>query len=155
MRGEMIRKALISDVKNIQLLINSFSGEGVVLPRSLSELYDNLRDYSVYCHGTEETIGGTCAIHVCWENLAEIRSLVVREDCGKRGVGKALVESCLAEAYTLGIRRIFVLTYKESFFEKLGFRAIDKADLPHKIWADCLKCAKFPDCDEVAMEKEL
>ena len=155
MRGEMIRKALISDVKNIQQLINSFSGEGVVLPRSLSELYDNLRDYSVYCHGTEETICGTCAIHVCWENLAEIRSLVVREDCGKRGVGKALVESCLAEAHTLGIRRVFVLTYKESFFEKLGFRTIDKADLPHKIWADCLKCAKFPDCDEVAMEKEL
>jgi len=155
MRGEMIRKALISDVKNIQQLINSFAGEGVVLPRSLSELYDNLRDYSVYCHGTEETIGGTCAIHVCWENLAEIRSLVVREDCGKRGVGKALVESCLAEAHTLGIRRVFVLTYKESFFEKLGFRTIDKSELPHKIWADCLKCAKFPDCDEVAMEKEL
>ena len=155
MRGKMIRKALISDVKNIQQLINSFSGEGVVLPRSLSELYDNLRDYSVYCHGTEETICGTCAIHVCWENLAEIRSLVVREDCGKRGVGKALVESCLAEAHTLGIRRVFVLTYKESFFEKLGFRTIDKSDLPHKIWADCLKCAKFPDCDEVAMEKEL
>ena len=155
MRGEMIRKALISDVKNIQQLINSFAGEGVVLPRSLSELYDNLRDYSVYCHGTEETICGTCAIHVCWENLAEIRSLVVREDCGKRGVGKALVESCLAEAHTLGIRRVFVLTYKESFFEKLGFRTIDKSDLPHKIWADCLKCAKFPDCDEVAMEKEL
>lgn len=155
MRGEMIRKALISDVKNIQQLINSFAGEGVVLPRSLSELYDNLRDYSVYCHGTEETICGTCAIHVCWENLAEIRSLVVREDCGKSGVGKALVESCLAEAHTLGIRRVFVLTYKESFFEKLGFHTIDKADLPHKIWADCLKCAKFPDCDEVAMEKKL
>jgi len=155
MRGEMIRKALISDVKNIQRLINSVAGEGVVLPRSLSELYDNLRDYSVYCHGTEETICGTCAIHVCWENLAEIRSLVVREDCGKRGVGKALVESCLAEAHTLGIRRVFVLTYKESFFEKLGFRTIDKSALPHKIWADCLKCAKFPDCDEVAMEKEL
>ena len=92
---------------------------------------------------------------MCWENLAEIRSLVVREDCGKRGVGKALVESCLAEAHTLGIRRVFVLTYKESFFEKLGFHIIDKADLPHKIWADCLRCAKFPDCDEVAMEKAL
>ena len=155
MRGEMIRKALISDVKNIQQLINSVAGEGVVLPRSLSELYDNLRDYSVYCHGTEETIYGTCAIHVCWENLAEIRSLVVRKDCGKRGVGKALVESCLAEAHTLGIRRVFVLTYKESFFEKLGFRTIDKSALPHKSWSDCLKCAKFPDCDEVAMEKEL
>jgi amino-acid N-acetyltransferase len=155
MREAMIRKALIADVKNIQQLINSFSGKGVVLPRSLSEIYDNLRDYSVYCDGTEETICGTCAIHVCWENLAEIRSLVVREDCGKRGVGKALVESCLAEAHELGIRRVFVLTYKKSFFEKLGFRTIDKSHLPHKIWADCLKCAKFPDCDEVAMEKEL
>jgi len=155
MREAMIRKARISDVKTIQQLINSFSGEGAVLPRSLSEIYDNLRDYSVYCDGTEETICGTCAIHVCWENLAEIRSLVVREDFLKRGVGRALVESCLAEAHELGIHRVFVLTYKESFFEKVGFLTIDKSDLPHKIWADCLKCAKFPDCDEVAMEKEL
>jgi amino-acid N-acetyltransferase len=154
MREAMIRKARISDVKIIQQLINTFSGRGAVLPRSLSEIYDNLRDYSVYCYGKEETICGTCAIHVCWENLAEIRSLVVREDFVKRGVGKALVESCLSEAHELGISRVFVLTYKKSFFEKVGFRTIDKSDLPHKIWADCLKCAKFPDCDEVAMEKE-
>ena len=155
MREAMIRKARISDVKTIQQLINSFSGEGAVLPRSLSEIYDNLRDYSVYCSGSDETICGTCAIHVCWENLAEIRSLVVREDFLKRGIGKALVESCLTEACELGIHRVFVLTYKEAFFEKAGFRTIDKSDLPHKIWADCVKCAKFPDCDEVAMEKEL
>ena len=151
----MIRKARIADVKIIQQLINTFSGQGVVLPRSLSEIYDNLRDYSVYCYGKEETICGACAIHVCWENLAEIRSLVVREDFIKKGVGRALVESCLAEARELGITRVFVLTYKESFFEKVGFHLIDKSDLPHKIWADCLKCAKFPDCDEVAMAKEL
>lgn len=155
MRRSMIRKARIADVKIIQQLINTYSERGVVLPRSLSEIYDNLRDYSVYCHGPEETIGGTCAIHVCWENLAEIRSLVVREEFAKRGIGKALVKNCLAEAYELGIRRVFVLTYKKSFFEKVGFHTIDKADLPHKIWADCLKCAKFPDCDELAMEKEL
>lgn len=151
----MIRKARIGDVKSIHQLINTFSGKGVVLPRSLSEIYDTLRDYSVYCHGPEETICGACAIHVCWENLAEIRSLVVREDCVKRGVGKALVETCLAEARELGIRRVFALTYQASFFEKMGFHTIDKSNLPHKIWADCLKCAKFPDCDEVAMEREL
>ena len=151
----MIRKARISDVKTIQQLINSCSGQGIVLPRSLSEIYDHLRDYSVYCDGEEETICGTCAIHVCWENLAEIRPLVVREDFLKRGIGKALVESCLTEACELGIHRVFVLTYKEAFFEKAGFRTIDKSDLPHKIWADCVKCAKFPDCDEVAMAKEL
>ena len=80
---------------------------------------------------------------------------IVGEDFLKGGVGGALVESCLAEANELGIHRVFVLTYKEAFFEKVGFHTIDKSDLPHKIWADCVKCAKFPDCDEVAMAKEL
>ncbi len=151
---EMIRKAKISDVKTIQSLLKPFVDRGKVLPRSLSEIYDNLRDYSVYCEGEQETIIGTCAIHVCWEDLAEIRSLAVADGFAMQGIGKALVETCLEEAQELGIHRVFVLTYNAAFFEKVGFHIIDKSSLPHKIWADCLKCAKFPDCDETALVKE-
>ena len=151
----MIRKAHISDVKTIQALLKPFSERGEVLPRSLSEIYDNLRDYSVYCTGEQETIIGTCAIHVCWEDLAEIRSLAVTDGFTQQGIGKALVECCLDEARALGIHRVFVLTYRQVFFEKVGFHTIDKATLPQKIWADCLKCAHFPDCDEIALMKEV
>ena len=150
----MIRKAKISDAKAIHKLLSTFSDRGEILPRSLNEIYDNLRDYSIYCQEGSESIVGTCAIHVSWENLAEIRSLAVEEGFTKKGVGRALVENCLAEAKELGISRVFVLTYKKDFFEKRGFSVIDKADLPHKIWSDCLKCVKFPNCDEVAMIKK-
>jgi amino-acid N-acetyltransferase len=151
----MIRKVWISDVKEIYKLLSIFSDRGEILPRSLSEIYDNLRDYCVYCHGEQETIVGTCAVHVSWEDLAEIRSLAVEDRFAKRGIGRKLVESCIAEARELGIHRVFVLTYKKEFFEKLGFHLVDKASLPHKIWADCLKCVKFPDCDETAMMREI
>jgi len=151
----MIRKATVLDARGIHKLLSTFSERGEVLPRSLSEIYDNLRDYSVYCSDDGQTIVGTCAIHVSWEDLAEVRSLAVDNSIKGRGVGRALVERCLAEAKELGVRRVFVLTYKETFFEKGGFRAIDKSNLPHKIWADCIKCVKFPDCDEIAMIREV
>ena len=150
----MIRKAHITDVRTIQALLKPFSERGEVLPRSLSEIYDNLRDYNVYCNGDQEVIVGICALHVCWEDLAEIRSLAVTDEFAKQGIGKVLVEHCLEEARELGIHRVFVLTYRQAFFEQVGFHTIDKASLPHKIWADCLKCAKFPDCDEVALVRE-
>lgn len=151
----MIRKAKVSDVKGIYKLLSAFSDSGKILPRSLSEIYDNLRDYSVYCSGDQETAVGACAIHVSWEDLAEIRSLTVEEEFANKGIGKALVEHCLAEAKELGVGRVFVLTYNTRFFEKRGFQPVDKSSLPHKIWSDCLKCIKFPDCDEVAMIKEI
>ena len=151
----MIRKAASSDVKTICQLMSPFARRGEILPRSLSEVYDNLRDYYVYCHEDQGTIVGTCAIHVCWEDLAEIRSLAVKDEFAGRGIGKSLVEKCLAEARELGVCRVFVLTYQKDFFEKMGFRVVDKAELPHKVWADCVRCVKFPDCDEVAMLEEL
>ena len=151
----MIRNARIEDAKTIHQMLNTFSERGAVLPRSLSEIYDHLRDYSVYCHGGAETIIGTCAIHVCWGDLAEIRSLAVSNGFAGRGIGSAMVEHCITQARELGIHRVFALTYSTGFFEKMGFYAVDKASLPHKIWADCLKCAKFPDCDEVAMIREI
>jgi amino-acid N-acetyltransferase len=117
--------------------------------RSLSEIYDQLRDFYIY--EGDRSLLGTCALHICWEDLAEIRSLTVLEDERQKGIGSKLVSACLREAKRLGIRKVFVLTYKPSFFEQFGFEIVDKATLPHKVWSDCLKCVKFPDCDETAM----
>ena len=148
----LIRKARIEDVKGIHFLIRKYAEQGEILPRSLSELYDHLRDFFVSVgekSGSE--LLGTCAMHICWEDLAEIRSLAVLPNYQGRKIGTKLVDACLSEAVTLGIYKVFVLTYKLHFFEKFGFKRSDKAALPHKVWADCLKCVKFPDCDEIAM----
>ena len=151
----IIRKAKISDVRQIQKLIEISAKKGEMLSRSLSELYDNLRDYYVYQEEGQPELTGTCAMHICWEDLAEIRSLVVREEYKRRGIGTKLIESCLSEAISLGLYRIFALTYKPDFFQKFGFQVVDKNVLPHKIWADCIKCVKFPECDEVAVLLEV
>ena len=145
----MIRKAKISDVKAIQSLVNHYADSGQMLPRTLNELYEDLRDFHVY----EEngSLIGVCALHVSWDGLAEIRSLAVRKDRIKSGIGTALVRQCLAEAAQIQAERVFVLTYQEGFFKKLGFTTVDKKELPHKIWTDCLNCVKFPDCDESAL----
>ena len=147
----LIRKAKIGDVREIQKMLANHAQQGDLLPRSLSELFDNLRDIFVCVDNNQPEIIGTCSMHICWEDLAEIRSLVVRDPYRRQGIGKKLVEACISEAITLDLHRIFVLTYKVKFFQKLGFREVDKATLPHKIWADCLKCVKFPECDETAM----
>lgn len=144
-----IRKARIKDVSQIHRLINYYAEKGIVLPRSLSELYEHIRDYTVI--EEDGTVCGACALGICWEDLAEIRSLVVSEDRKGKGYGIMLVQECINEAKQLGVKRIFVLTYIPEFFEKFGFKRIKKSLLPHKIWADCLKCPKFPDCDEIAM----
>ena len=122
------------------------------MPRALSELYDHLRDFFVLEDDHRRgTIVGTCALGICWEDLAEIRSLAVSRDQQAKNLGTELVMACLNEARALGLRRIFTLTYIPEFFSKLGFREVEKSELPHKVWADCLKCTKFPDCDETAM----
>jgi len=146
----VIRKARMSDAKAIQALIWEYAQRGDMLPRSLSSIYENLRDYFVYENEEGEVIG-SAAIHIMWEDLAEVRSLAVREGQMGRGIGTKLVEACISEAIVLGITRVFALTYRPDFFRRLGFREVDKSELPHKIWSDCLKCAKFPDCDEVAL----
>ena len=150
-----IRKAKITDVRDIQKLIERPARKGEMLPRSLSELYDNLRDYVVFVEGEREEIVGACAMHICWEDLAEIRSLIVGEEHRGRGLGSRLIDACLSEAISLGIYRIFALTYRVDFFLRHGFKVVDKAALPHKIWADCVKCVKFPECDEVAVLLEV
>jgi len=150
----VIRRATIADAEQIQRLINQFADQGRLLPRSLSEIYDNLRDFHVY-EGEDHSIVGVCALHICWEDLAEIRSLAVATEVRKKGIGGTLVEACLEEARQLGVKQVFLLSYIPPYFERAGFRAVDKSTLPHKIWADCIRCVKFPDCDEIAMILDL
>ena len=143
----MIRKAKVADIKQIYNLIAKFALKEEMLPRSLSELYDNVRDFFVF--EESDKIFGCCALHVMWEELGEIRSLAVKtEEQGKR-IGAKLVEACIGEMSQIGLNKVFALTYKPEFFEKKGFFRIDKAELPHKVWADCVKCPKFPDCGEI------
>lgn len=131
----------------------TFASRGDMLSRSLSELYESLRDFYVVEEGG--VLLGAAALHIVWEDLAEVRSVAVTEDAGRKGIGSRLVQACIAEAREIGLKRIFCLTYKPDFFAKHGFRLVDKAELPHKVWGDCIKCPKFPDCDENAMILDL
>jgi amino-acid N-acetyltransferase len=150
----MIRKARISDVVEIQKMLRDFAEAGSLLARSLSELYMTLRDIVVY-EDEAGRIAGCCGLHILWEDLAEIRSLAVIEPCQRHGVGRSLVEACVAEARGLGIDRVFTLTYEVDFFKGLGFRAVDKDMFPQKVWWDCHNCSKFPNCDESALVLDL
>lgn len=152
----MLRKAKVSDVKIIHRMINDSAAKGEMLPRSLMDLYGSLRDFFVYVDNKDDIIIGLCAMHIFWENLAEIRSLFVRNEYRHRGIASKLVEACVSEAITLDLLKIFTLTYQDMFFGTIGFQEIDKTELPEKIWSDCFKCPKYPDyCDEVAMILEL
>ncbi len=146
----MIRNARMDDVKSIHSMLNHFADKGLLLGRSFSSLYDQLRDFVIFTDDSDAIVG-VCALHICWENLAEIRSLAVVEEAHGKGIGSQLVGECLRVADELGISRVFALTYQRPFFLGLGFQDIDKNELPHKIWSDCLNCSKFPDCDEEAL----
>ena len=144
-----IRKATIPDVKAIRQFVNQFAKKEEMLPLSLKELYEDLRDYIVY--DDSGVIKGSCALHIWWEDIAEIRSLAVKEEYQRQAVGKSLVKKCLADAKELGIKKVFALTYRPEFFGKLGFKEINRDKLPQMIWEDCRKCHKFPECDEYAV----
>lgn len=148
-----VRKAVVADVPAIQRLINDYAVQGIMLPRSLHSLYEHLRDYIVALEGDQ--VVGCGALHISWSDLAEVRSLAVAEHWREKGVGARLVQTALVEAREYGIGRVFVLTYAGDFFTRLGFRLVDKAELPHKIWQECIDCIHFPDCDEVAMVIQL
>ncbi|HJX34448.1 MAG TPA: N-acetyltransferase [Desulfatiglandales bacterium] len=148
------RKASVKEVGDIHKMLSHYADQGLLLPRSLSEIYDHLRDYTVIDEINGNIIA-VCALGVCWEDLGEIRSLAVVEVHQGKGIGTALIDNCMKEAASLGLKQVFALTYAPDFFAKTGFRVIEKSKLPHKIWADCLKCPKFPDCDETAMIREV
>jgi len=149
----MIRKARIEDIKQIQNLINAFAKQDLMLPRSLNELYENIRDF--WLAEENKKIVGCAALHISWDDLAEIKSLAVAKARQNRGVGEELVLTCLNEARQLGARKVFVLTYKPAYFKRFGFRKIKNSNLPHKIWAECINCCKFPNCQEIALLKNL
>ena len=146
-------KASIQDVPQMHKLINDFANRGDMLPRALSQIYENLRDYFVLRHG--DTVIGCAALHVNWMDLGEIRSLAVDSSRQHEGLGGVLVEACVEEARSLGLPRVFCLTRQPAFFSKQGFVPVDRAQLPHKIWAECYYCPKFPDCDEFALIRDV
>lgn len=146
----MIRKAKISDVKSIQKLVNFYARQGELLPRSLIQLYEHIRDFFVAEEGGR--LVGCCALQIVWEELAEIRALAVEEKYQHKGLGKQLGQNVLEEAKTLQLKEVFTLTGEPEFFEKLGFQRVERSQLPHKIWNECINCPKFPDdCDEVPL----
>ena len=153
----MLRKARIGDVKAIHKMINFSAKQGEMLPRSLMDIYGNLRDFLVCSKDDdEESLVGVCAMSIIWENLAEIRSLYVCEEYRGQGIARRLVEACIAEAITLDLFRIFTLTSQGDFFVRLGFDQVNRSSLSEKIWSDCFRCSKYPDyCDETAMIIEL
>ena len=149
----MIRHARIPDARDIHQLLLIYAKDGQLLGRSLADIYETIRDFYVY--EEDGRVLGVGALEICWEDLAEVRSLAVAPGQQGKGIGRQIVQSCLDEARELGIKRVFALTYQPEFFKRLGFADIEKAELPQKIWGDCLKCVKFPDCDEFALAIEL
>jgi amino-acid N-acetyltransferase len=147
------RKAVISDVKEMQAIIKSHADNDEMLPRSLNMLYEQLRDFTV-CE-SEGKVCGCCALHVMWEDLSEIRSVAIAKDFQRRGIGMELVQRAIEEARQLGLSRVFLLTYKPDYFKRFNFNIIEKSELPHKVWTECINCPKFPDCGEVAMIQSL
>lgn len=148
-----IRRAKISDVTGIQKLVNNFADRGDMLHRSLNDLYENIRDF--YIVEQDGEIVGSCALHVCWGDLAEIKALVIADQVQGMGYGKQLLEQCMKDAAELGVPRVFALTYRPSFFEHSGFARIDKDELPRKIWSECINCPKYPDCGEEALIRDI
>jgi amino-acid N-acetyltransferase len=144
-----VDRARVSDANSMHQMISHFADKGEVLPRALSEIYEDIRDYFVVRN--RGRVIACAALHVTWVDLAEIRSLAVAEQAQNQRIGSALVQACLEEAKELGIPRVFCLVRKPAFFKKHGFQLIDKKELPQKVWAECYRCPKFPDCDEVAL----
>ncbi len=143
----MIRKATVKDGEKIFNILQTFAIQGVLLPRSLNSIYENIRDFFVYEENGE--IVGIGSLHVFWEDLAEIKSLAVLPQHQHKGIGKKIVKHCLKEAKQLGVEKVFALTYLPEFFQKLGFEVVDKSEFPQKVWTECIHCVKFNDCKEI------
>lgn len=143
------RKARLSEAKEIHDLVMSYAKKDQMLPRAITEIYENIRDFYV-CVSKGKVIG-CCALHIDWIDLAEVKALAVAEKHFNKKIGSTLVHACLREAKQLGIKRVFVLTNKPLYFKKFGFEEVAKEALPQKVWGECVKCAKFPECDEIAL----
>lgn len=144
-----IRKAKLTDVEHLQRLINGFAEEGLMLARSRHMLCEHIREFMVY--EREGKILGVGALHILWDDLAEIRALAIDKEYQGQGLGRMLVNTLLEEANELGVPNVFTLTYQAGFFTRCGFKLVNKEDLPQKVWQECIYCVKFPNCDENAM----
>ncbi|MBZ0253639.1 MAG: N-acetyltransferase [Candidatus Methylomirabilis sp.] len=151
----MIGKARLQDAEEIQQILAPFAEGGELLPLTLNDIYTKVRSFYIFRELATGPILGVCSLQITWADLGEIRSLAVRPESQGRGVGSKLVEACLAEGRELGLARIFTLTYRPEFFERLGFALIDKVELPHKVWNDCIRCQHYFDCNETALIKDL
>jgi amino-acid N-acetyltransferase len=149
----IVRKPKLTEVVAMKELLDTAAAEGNVLPRELPELYENVRDFYVYVD--DKGIGGVVALHIDMVDLAEVRSLVVREDLRGQGIGEQLLDAVLNEARRLDIARVYAFTRVPVFFEKNQFRQIEKDQLPYKVFKDCRRCQLYPDCDEVAVIRDL
>jgi amino-acid N-acetyltransferase len=149
----MIRHAGIQDVRAIGRIINDAAEYGLMLHRSWQELYENVRDFQVAVE--DEEVIGVCGLKIVWSNLAEVYALAVAPRWRGKGIGRRLVLSCVDEAEELGIQRLMTLTYEQRFFERCGFRVVDRQNLPLKVWSECIRCPKNQACDEIAMIREL
>ncbi|MDR1702688.1 MAG: N-acetyltransferase [Sporomusaceae bacterium] len=149
----IFRKPSFSDVEMMLEVINDYAGQGLMLSKSRNAIYENLRDFVL----AEEDgkIVGVAGLHLVWNELGEIRSLAVVKDGWQKGVGRRLVEILTDEAKELGVKHLFALTYQQGFFEKMGFKVVAKETVPQKMWKECIDCPKFPNCDEIAMIKEI
>lgn len=145
----MIREAVSKDIVKIQEIINYYASKGYMLPRSLNELYENTRNFLV--EEREGEIVGCCGLYIVWEDLAEIKSLAVKEEYRGQNIGGRLIKESLKNAKKLKISKVFALTFIPEYFKKFKFREVDKSILPHKIWSDCIKCVYFPNCGETAV----
>lgn len=143
----------MADVEGLHALINSFADQGLMLARSRNTLYESLREFTVI--EDEGRLVGAGALHIIWEDLAEIRALAISADYQGQGIGKRLIEELIHEAEILGIHQVFALTYQVPFFKKCGFFEVSKDEMPPKVWKECINCPKFPNCDEVAVIRKL
>lgn len=149
----IVEKARVKDATAIKGLVDSYAKKNKMLPRSLGEIYSDIREYFVCRH--EKKIVGCVALHVYWKDIAEVRALAVSKRHAGKGIGSKLVNACVIEARQLKVPRVFTLTLVPKFFKKLGFKLVEKSELPMKIWADCIRCPKFAECDEEALVKDL
>lgn len=150
------RQARPSDARAILQLIHFYSAKGLMLPRSFAQVIEKIRDFTVAVEGANDAaVKGVVALHVVGEDLAEVRSLAVEETLRGKGIGRKLLEQSLEDAKELRLQKVFTLTYQTDFFKKSGFSQVEKLTLPQKIWGDCVHCAKFSDCDEIAMTRTI
>jgi amino-acid N-acetyltransferase len=150
----MIRKAKIQEVPEIWRMLHDFADQDV-LPRSMGDLYTQVREYFVYRQDLGPVIG-VAALHIFWEDVGEIRSVAVLADFQRTGIGTRLVKKCIEEAAAIGLKRVFALTTRPEFFERLGFQKVPTCDLPNHIWSECINCLKYPDkCNEIPMLLDL